>query len=141
MITYSLLALFLISFVFIGVMTKKPFDFYLGGLFVALTYLLFYFQSRLLHSMCAGTLIKYQIKEGSKYTGFEKESAISLGGHYRFGDALIISGLLEMAYFGIGLSYDVNLSGLTAATKSRGGVEFSFRYIIPRATVYGTKRM
>ena len=53
-----LLALFLISFVFIGVMTKKPFDFYLGGLFVALTYLLFYFQSRLLHSMCAGTLIK-----------------------------------------------------------------------------------
>jgi type IX secretion system PorP/SprF family membrane protein len=101
---------------------------------------LFAFQGKS-NEIIAGTLIKYQIKEGSKYTGFEKESAISVGGHYRVGDALIISALLEMAYFGIGLSYDVNLSGLTAATKSRGGFEFSFRYIIPKATVYGKSRV
>ena len=55
---FVLLVLFLISFVFVGVATKKPFDFYLGGIFVALTYFLFYFQSRLLHSLWAGTLVK-----------------------------------------------------------------------------------
>ena len=30
-----------------------------------------------------GSLVKYKLKEGSKYTGFEQESAISFGGHYR----------------------------------------------------------
>lgn len=55
---FVMLILFLISLLFVGISKKKSFDFYLGGVFIALTYFLFYFQSRLLHSMCAGTLVK-----------------------------------------------------------------------------------
>ena len=56
---FVLFAVFLISFVALGITQKKPLDYYLGGVSIALTYFIFgYFQNRLLHSMCAGTLIK-----------------------------------------------------------------------------------
>lgn len=56
---FVLLVIFTISFLVVGFTQKKPLDFYLGSISVALTYLIFgYFQNRLLHSMCAGTLIK-----------------------------------------------------------------------------------
>lgn len=89
----------------------------------------------------AGALVKYKLKEGSKYTGFEKESSISVGGFYRFGDSVAINGLMEFGDFGIGLGYDVNLSGLTVATKSRGGLELSIRYTLPEAATYGKSRI
>ena len=78
-------------------------------------------------------MVRYRIKEGSKYTGFIKESAISFGGYYRAGDALIPAFMLEIANFAVGISYDINVSGLKVATGSKGGIEISLRYLNPNS--------
>ena len=78
-----------------------------------------------------GTMVRYQLKEESKYTGFVKGSAVSLGAHFRTGDALIPSFMFEMGSFAVGISYDVNISRLKVATAARGGIEISLRYVNP----------
>jgi type IX secretion system PorP/SprF family membrane protein len=89
----------------------------------------------------AGTLVKYILKEGSKYTGFGNESSLYFGVHYRFYDALIPSVMFETGYFGFGLSYDTNVSRLQTATQSKGGFELMIRYTIPPSASYGTGRI
>lgn len=78
-----------------------------------------------------GTMIRYQIREGSKYTGYIKETALSLGGYYRNRDSFIPSIFLEVANIAVGISYDINISGLATVSKGRGGVEIALRYINP----------
>lgn len=78
-----------------------------------------------------GTLIRYTIKEESKFTGIFKETAVALGGYMRAKDAFIPSIQIEYASYAIGVSYDVNVSGLRSATKGNGGFEISLRYINP----------
>lgn len=78
-----------------------------------------------------GGMVRYRMKEGSKYTGFIKESAVSFGGYYRAGDALIPAFMLEIANFAVGISYDINVSGLKVATAGNGGIEISLRYLNP----------
>jgi len=77
----------------------------------------------------AGMLVKYNLQDASKYTGNIKASAVFLGGYYRFGDALVICSQLELDKCLLGLSYDVNMSGLTTVSKGLGGLEVSLRYI------------
>lgn len=83
-----------------------------------------------------GMMIRYMLKVGSKYTGIYKESAISFGTHYRLGDAIIPSVLLEIGSYAVGIGYDINISKLKAATSSRGGMELSIRYINPNPFIY-----
>ena len=78
-----------------------------------------------------GMMIRYLLKEESKYTEAFKGTAISLGAQYRFGDAAIPTMYIELGNFGVGLSYDVNISALKAATSERGGLEISLRFINP----------
>ncbi len=78
-----------------------------------------------------GTSFRYMLSEDSRYTGRIKESALSLGGHYRVGDAIIVSTMFEMSNYAVGISYDVNTSGLKAASSGKGGMEFFLRYITP----------
>ncbi|MFH1320784.1 MAG: PorP/SprF family type IX secretion system membrane protein [Bacteroidota bacterium] len=78
-----------------------------------------------------GTMIRYRLTEASKYTGFLKESAIYLGCYYRAGDAIIPALMYELSNFALGISYDINTSGLKTATSGMGGIEISFRYINP----------
>jgi hypothetical protein len=54
MIGMFLLAILVASTLFIGISQRKNFGFYLQMLSVALGYAIFYFQNRLLHSMCVG---------------------------------------------------------------------------------------
>jgi len=75
-----------------------------------------------------GTMIRYTLTKESKATGFVKGSALSLGAYYRSLDAIIAAMMLEYGPFGIGISYDLNCSGLTTATSFRGGGEVSIRY-------------
>ncbi|GAB4140408.1 MAG: hypothetical protein Fur0041_15560 [Bacteroidia bacterium] len=82
------------------------------------------------HEINAGMLVKYWLQEASVYTGRKKPAAFVLGGYYRFADALNIVTAYEMYPMRLGISYDVNLSGLTAASRSRGGIEFSLRFNI-----------
>ncbi|MFY9310219.1 MAG: PorP/SprF family type IX secretion system membrane protein [Bacteroidia bacterium] len=78
-----------------------------------------------------GTMIRMTIKEKSKYTGVYKGTAVSFGAHYRLKDAIAPMVLLEHSNYSFGLSYDVNVSGLTAATRGKGGIEISLKYVNP----------
>lgn len=80
--------------------------------------------------LLAGMMVRYTLKQKSKYTGFVNDVFISLGGHYRLGDALIIQIGGEMSNITLNLSYDINTSSLTKISKGRGGFEISMGYII-----------
>lgn len=88
-----------------------------------------------------GLLFRYMLKEESRYTGIFKESALSLGGYFRTGDSVIPAALLELGNFAFGITYDINISNLKAATTARGGIELSLRYLSPNPfrTGKGTK--
>ena len=75
-----------------------------------------------------GSQVRYDILEESKYTGNIKRAGAYLGAYYRTGDALIISGMIEVSAYSFGFSYDANMSNLRPATNGRGGFEFSIRY-------------
>lgn len=79
----------------------------------------------------AGVMLKYILVESSRITGFIKGSAVGLGLNYRNKDAMITSVLFEHGNFAIGLSYDVNLSPLKAASKMQGGFEIALRFVTP----------
>lgn len=53
---FILLAVFLVSSVLVGLSKRKGLDFYMQALSVSIGYGLFYFQNRLLHSMCVGSI-------------------------------------------------------------------------------------
>ena len=76
-----------------------------------------------------GNAFKYNLQEASRYTGNIKGRAMYLGIHYRFADALILSYFLELDKYALGVSYDINVSNLTAATSGLGGIEVALRFI------------
>jgi type IX secretion system PorP/SprF family membrane protein len=61
-----------------------------------------------------------------------KNTAFHLGVFYRLADAPIAYAGIDYGNFNFGLSYDVNTSGLVAATNNRGGYEFSIIYIMQK---------
>lgn len=79
----------------------------------------------------ASLMFRYMLEEGSIHTGLVEGAAISLGAHYRAGDALIPAMMLEFGSYKAGISYDVNLNELSRSTQGRGGFEFSFRFMNP----------
>ena len=83
-----------------------------------------------------GMLIKYKLKEESKYTGIVKSTMLSLGCFYRNKDAVIPYLLFELDKYTIGISYDTNISGLTNATSGRGGFEICLRFGAPSPFLY-----
>lgn len=86
-----------------------------------------------------GTMVKYYIKDDSKYTGIIKRSSVGLGISYRFKDAVITNLLIETGKYAIGLSYDINASGLSRVSKGRGGFELMIRFVTPAAYLYQRK--
>lgn len=75
-----------------------------------------------------GGMIRYDLKNASKYTGMYENSGAYLGLFYRTGDAVVVSSMLDLGNYLIGLSYDANLSNLRSATNGRGGFEISLRF-------------
>ena len=88
----------------------------------------------------AGTLIRYSLKQESKYTKFEKGAAVSLGAFLRAKDAVVASFLIEFAQYAVGLSYDINTSGLKSATAGRGGFELAIRFVNPNPFLYTARK-
>ena len=84
-----------------------------------------------------GSLLRYKLKEESKYTGIFKESAVSLGVHVRAGDAIIPSFNYEIANWKLGFSYDSNISDLNDASNGVGGFEISLIFVNPNPFTYG----
>lgn len=59
----------------------------------------------------------------------DKPTSVYLGSWVRFNDAVVPYVGLEFGSLRIGASYDLNISGLKAATNTRGGSEISLIYI------------
>lgn len=59
--------------------------------------------------------------------------SLNTGVFYRFNDALIVIAGFDWKRFSVNLSYDVNLSSLTPASKARGGFEISLVYIYDKS--------
>jgi type IX secretion system PorP/SprF family membrane protein len=78
-----------------------------------------------------GSLVRFKLKQDSKYTGIMKSAALSIGAYYRTKDALVAAMLLEYSNYAFGISYDINTSTLTTASNGRGGMEVSLRYVLP----------
>lgn len=75
-----------------------------------------------------GGMVRYDLKNASKYTGMYENLGAFLGMYYRTGDAIVISSMLDLGNYLIGFSYDANLSNLRHSTNGRGGFEISLRF-------------
>lgn len=53
---FILLAIFIVSSILVGLSKRKGLDYYIQVVGIALGYAIFYFQNRLLHSMCVGAM-------------------------------------------------------------------------------------
>ncbi len=107
----------------------KNSNFSIGGSF------LYMYQNKL-QEITPGLVMKYKLKEASNYTGYKKNSSLSIGGFYRAKDAMIPYIMLEMDKYSIGMSYDVNTSDLATTTTGRGGFEIMLRFNTRSAYVY-----
>ena len=83
-----------------------------------------------------GSLFRYMLREDSRYTGFVKGASISAGGYYRNKDAFIAMMLFEFSVYAVGVSYDINVSGLKTASSGRGGLEITLRFLNPAPFLY-----
>ncbi len=88
--------------------------------------IIFYAQGKMLE-LTGGALLRFGIGQTSRYTGIRKSSFFSAGFLYRFKDAIIPTMEFEKPDFVTGISYDVNLSKFSQASKYRGGVEIYIR--------------
>lgn len=75
-----------------------------------------------------GAMYKFVLVDQSIVTGIKKPSAFALGVQYRYKDAVIPCILYQYDKYSLGLSYDINVSALTPASKRNGGLEVMLRY-------------
>ncbi|MCW3085268.1 MAG: hypothetical protein JWP12_2634 [Bacteroidetes bacterium] len=75
-----------------------------------------------------GVNVKYVLEEHSRYTNNQTDKAVYFGVFYRFRDAAYVTFRYDYSYFSFGAAYDVNISGLTPASKSVGGFEINITY-------------
>lgn len=84
-----------------------------------------------------GLLARYKLKSGSTHTTLSSESAITFGACYRVKDALYPIIGYEFGNYGIGISYDVNISSLTPYSQSKGGFEIVLKVRDVMGTWFG----
>ena len=91
------------------------------------------------HEILLGSLWKYRLQAASKTTGFNAEWSITGGVDLRITnviDAIVPQIYLGIHHFSIGLSYDVNVSGLNQVSNYRGGFELSLRFTNPDSYIH-----
>ncbi len=77
-----------------------------------------------------GGLVHRRVGVDSRYTTDKTSSSFYIGAFYRWNDAIVP--MMQIEYkrlLTIGVSYDVNISHLSAATRYRGGMELTLQYI------------
>lgn len=75
-----------------------------------------------------GAEAKMRLQSASKFTNHQNEMSMSIGPYLRVGDALYAVVRFNWLGFSMGVSYDINMSELTAATSGNGGFELSLGY-------------
>lgn len=99
----------------------------------------FYYRQGPVQEIYFGSMVRYKLRQDSKYTGLQKGASISLGGYWRAKDAVVATMLFEYSQYAIGFSYDVNTSKLRTVSNGRGGFEISLRYVNPNPFLYKSK--
>lgn len=84
-----------------------------------------------------GLLLRYRLREESKYTGMFKETALTFGAQFRTNDALNFIIQAEYANFALAFGYDIVVKGIKSIVGSKGGPEIAFRFINPNPFRYG----
>jgi type IX secretion system PorP/SprF family membrane protein len=102
---------------------------YLGGSFDLNENMVLYasgmFQSQASASeVLAGAAVGFVLNPGHD-AEYAKNTILYLGGWYRYNDALAPYIGLEWSKMKLGITYDLNMSGLSAATRGNGGYEVS----------------
>lgn len=75
-----------------------------------------------------GSLFKFILADQSIRTTLKKPSSFAIGAQYRYKDAIIPTVLWQYDKYAIGVSYDINVSSLTPASRRNGGLEVMLRY-------------
>jgi type IX secretion system PorP/SprF family membrane protein len=88
----------------------------------------------------AGLFIRCYFNSDSRYTGYVKRSCIGGGLYFRNRDAVIPALILDWQdQYTLFMTYDVNVSGLSTASRLQGAFELSLRIVPPRAFLYEMK--
>ncbi len=75
-----------------------------------------------------GFSLRFQLQNGTKFTGLVQENALSVGVQTRVKDAITPVVLLELTDYAIGVSYDISVSKIGSVNAAAGGFELTFRY-------------
>jgi len=78
-----------------------------------------------------GSYYKFKILKDTRYTGFNKSMALSLGLFGRIKDAGIVKLMLDWDQYSLGYSFDFNTSGLSRYSNGNGAHEIVLRFISP----------
>ena len=92
--------------------------------------------------MGQGTYREYLVGSSVKYILEDilgKYRAVYFGTWFRMRDAGFISAGMDYDNLNVGISYDINMSNLKPASRSRGGFEVSVIYIIKKFVPFRTK--
>jgi hypothetical protein len=87
-----------------------------------------------------GNEFRYELSRDTDPSLENFSTAFFLGGWYRTGDAVMITGGVEFKGFRIGVSYDYNISSLNNSSNGQGGFEMAIRYIAPNPIRFANKR-
>jgi len=87
-----------------------------------------YLQQSSFQEYFVGSYLKYRIKTGTKVTGAKTHDSMGFGLFYRRRDAIVPKLIVDIGDYSFGLSYDINVSGYTTASRGFGGLELSIRY-------------
>lgn len=79
------------------------------------------------YEVVAGNYFRMRLQDDARYTGYHKSKYLSIGFFYRLKDACAMNVSMELKNYSLGINYDFNLSQLTPASKSQGGLEISFK--------------
>lgn len=81
----------------------------------------------------AGNSFRFDLDNGGEDQSFQFGGWIRLARHFEkplLVDAIILSTRFDYSNWGIGFSYDINVSSLSAESRGNGGFEFSMIYLV-----------
>lgn len=90
---------------------------------------LIYIRQATAQEINVGAHIRYRFKNDTKITGYITETGLNIGLYYRVNDAIVPQVNLDMGRYAIGLSYDINVSKYTQASKAQGGFEIYLKFL------------
>ncbi len=83
---------------------------------------------------------KYELKQGTKYTGIYNSSYVTFGVNYRNNDAIAPMLGVEIAGWTVTAAYEINISPLKATSKSQGGFEVALSWANLNSALFKGRR-